>query len=200
MRRWIYSALYRSNKAPWDIGVRPHLVDLVESGRLKRDAGLSVLDLGCGTGADSIYLAERGFDVTGVDFTPIAINRARAAAELAGVSDRCRFVLGDITAPVPGIAGPHDVILDFGALDDMVGAERQAMTDTIHHYSRSGTIFVLWCFYAVKENVPRFRFAGVSRLRSMLAPGEERELFGAAFEIERIESPEHTACFLMTRR
>lgn len=200
MRPWIYSVLYRLNKAPWDNGVRSLLVDLVESGRIKPEADLSVLDLGCGTGSESMYLAGRGFDVVGVDFTPVAIDRARGSADRAGVADRCRFEVGDVTAPVPGVSGPFDVVLDFGALDDMVGAQRRGMVETIHHYTRPGSVFVLWCFYAHRQDVPRFKFAGVSRMHNMLTPGEEQELFGDTFDIERVDTPEHTACFVMTRR
>lgn len=201
MRPWIYSTLYKLNKAPWDTGVpRPHLVELVDVGRIKPDAGLSVLDLGCGTGNESVYLAEHGFDVSGVDYTPVAVERARESAKAAKVNGSCRFVVGDVTAPIPGITGTYDIILDFGALDDMVGEKRQAMVDTIHHYSHQGSIFVLWCFYAHKQDVPRFRFTGVSQMHSMLTPGEEQDLFGANFDIDRVDSPEHTACFVMTRR
>lgn len=201
MRPWLYSTLYRLNKAPWDLGVRPHLKELVESGRIATGRDTTVLDLGSGTGSESVYLAQRGCQVVGVDYTKIAVERARAAASKVGVEDHCRFVRGDITAsPIPDVAGTYDVILDFGALDDMVGDKRRAMADVIHRYAHPGTIFVLWCFYAVKKELPRFRFSGASQMLAMLNPGEEQKLFGAAFDIERLESPEHTACFVMTRR
>jgi hypothetical protein len=82
----------------------------------------------------------------------------------------------------------------------MTGEPRENMARLIHRYSRSGTVFVLWCFYARKEDVPRVKFAGVSKMHSMLEPGEEQRLFGAEFTIERVESPEHTACFVMTKK
>jgi SAM-dependent methyltransferase len=53
----------------------------------------SVLDVGCGTGGHSLILAERGYDVIGVDQSPEMLRRARAKAESAGI--RARFLEGD---------------------------------------------------------------------------------------------------------
>lgn len=201
MRPWLYNTLYRLGIAPWDTGVRPHIVDLVESGRISPGSGVRVLDLGCGTGSESVYLARQGFDVVGVDYSRVALDRARARAAHEAPGANCRFAYGDISSyPIPGADGPFDVILDFGALDDMTGEPRENMARLVHRYSRPGTVFVLWCFYARKEDVPRVKFAGVSRMHSMLEPGEEQRLFGAEFAIERVESPEHTACFVMTKK
>ncbi len=44
------------------------------------------LDVGCGEGADAIWLAQRGWTVTAIDISAVAIGRARAAAELAGAA------------------------------------------------------------------------------------------------------------------
>ena len=204
MKPWVYTTLYRLRIAPWGTGIRPELRGLVESGRLSAADRPRVLDLGCGTGANAVYLAQQGFTVIGVDFVPVALARARKAAAAAGVTDRCRFVQGDLTAPaIPGVEGPYDVLLDFGALDDMTGAERAAMVRTIHRHSGPGSRFVLWCFYADPEDMPKARFVGASRMHSVLSPGEEKESFGDAFDIERLPvppPPENCACFLMTRR
>ena len=51
------------------------------------------LDVGCGEGADAIWLAERGWDVTAIDVSDVALTRARAAAEHAGVA--VEWVAGD---------------------------------------------------------------------------------------------------------
>lgn len=205
MRPWVYGMLYRLRIAPWDQGVRGELVDAVKSGRLEPVEAPSAVDLGCGTGACAVFLAERGFDVVGVDFSRVAIRRAERAAAEAGVGDRCRFVHADITAAsIPGVEGPFDLLLDFGTLDDLTGAARQAMVATIHRLSRPGSRFMLWCFYADADELPRARFAGASRMKGQaFAPGEEQRLFGAAFDIERLPEPpppDHAACFLMTRR
>jgi len=53
------------------------------------------LDLGCGEGADTIWLAEQGWDAVGLDISTTAITRARRAAAASGVS-RARFVSADL--------------------------------------------------------------------------------------------------------
>ncbi|MFP8903157.1 hypothetical protein [Streptomyces atacamensis] len=82
----------------------------------------------------------------------------------------------------------------------MNGAPREGVARAVHRYARPGTVFVLWCSHARREDVPRFRFAGVSKMHSMPEPGEEETLFGREFTIERLGPPEHTACFVMTKK
>jgi SAM-dependent methyltransferase len=63
---------------PWDVGrPQPAFVELVRIGELNRG---KVLDVGCGTGENALYLAEKGFAATGVDLTNRAIIAARAKA------------------------------------------------------------------------------------------------------------------------
>src|SRR5207302_11255421 len=60
-------------RPPWDIGrPQPAFVELVQAGELNKGR---VLDVGCGTGENALYLAERGFSVAGVDLSTRAIDR-----------------------------------------------------------------------------------------------------------------------------
>ena len=68
----------------------------------------SALDLGCGEGGDAIWLAGQGWQVTAVDIAQTAIDRARGAAEQAGLGDRIRFERHDLTADMP--TGPFDLV------------------------------------------------------------------------------------------
>lgn len=73
--------------------------------------GLAVgraLDLGCGEGGDAIWLAERGWTVLGVDISAIALDRARAAAQARGVSDRVELQRHDLTTSFP--VGSYDLV------------------------------------------------------------------------------------------
>ena len=77
-----YEFFYRYFRALSDIGARSELVTLVESGRIKPG---SAIDLGCGTGANAIYLAQHGFEVTGVDYAEAVIEKAQELAKANGV-------------------------------------------------------------------------------------------------------------------
>jgi SAM-dependent methyltransferase len=68
------------------------------------------LDLACGSGEFSVWLARRGVDVVGVDISPIAIAQARELAAASGVSDRSRFEVVDLDTGLPA-GPPADVIV-----------------------------------------------------------------------------------------
>lgn len=189
--RRAYDLMYRVG-APWESGPRAELVELVTTGRIRPGRAI---DLGCGSGANAVFLAEHGFDVTGVDFSPVALAAARRAAATAGAE--VRFVEADLTAATLGAAeGSYDLVVDYGVLDDLRGAHRRAMAAAVHRVSRPGTIAVLWCFY---DEIAWWRRAG-ARFPG-LAPGEVHDLFGAAFAVDRLPEPAAGtgfACFLLT--
>ncbi|HEX5253734.1 MAG TPA: class I SAM-dependent methyltransferase [Mycobacterium sp.] len=68
------------------------------------------LDLACGQGTGSVWLAARGLRLEGFDVSPVAISHARELAQRAGVGDRCRFDVVDLDGGLPA-GTPVDVIL-----------------------------------------------------------------------------------------
>ena len=66
------------------------------------------LDLGCGEGADAVWLAERGWDVVAVDISETALGRAAEAASARGVADRIEFVQHDLSDSFPD--GTFDLV------------------------------------------------------------------------------------------
>jgi len=104
-----YQERYKSGDTPWDIG-RPdfNLIDVVTQ---KLVAGCKALDIGCGTGDNSIWLAKNHFQVTGTDTSDIAVQKAKEKASQAGVE--CDFRLIDfIREKVEG--GPFGFVFDRG--------------------------------------------------------------------------------------
>jgi SAM-dependent methyltransferase len=201
--RGVYDLMYRY-WAPWDaVGVRADLRRLLDDGEVDPARFPRALDLGCGTGANVVFLAERGFRPVGVDFSRVALDKARQRALDAGVADRCRFVAGDLTAErIPGIGGPFDLVLDFGTIDDLNADGRRAAARTVERLSRPGARFLLWCFYAPRSDLPAFSLHGPSKLAPAIEPGEETALFGRAFAIKEFsrDAANRAACFLLTRR
>jgi SAM-dependent methyltransferase len=196
----VYDLLYRY-WAPWDrIGVRSDLIELVESGRVDAHRYPRAVDLGCGSGANVVYLASLGFEAWGVDFSEIALEQAGRRADIAGVD--ATFVHGDLTAEsIEGVDGQFDLIVDFGTLDDLRGGSREAMARTVTRLSRPGTVFLEYCFYGVTAELPWISFKGTSRM-SHIAPGELEDLFGEFWDVEPLSMNDEwrVATFLLTRR
>ena len=70
--------------------------------------GIRALDLGCGEGADAIWLAEQGWRVVAVDVSGTALSRARAAATSRGVAEHIDFQQHDLTRSFPD--GTFDLV------------------------------------------------------------------------------------------
>ena len=69
---------------PWDSGISPpELVSVVEGPEALAPG--RALDLGCGTGTNVVYLAQHGWEATGVDLVRRALRRAHDRASAAGV-------------------------------------------------------------------------------------------------------------------
>lgn len=100
---------YASGQLPWDTGQpEPLLVEFVASGSIKPSP---TLEIGAGTGTNAIWMAECGFDVLGVDLSPLAVERARAKME--GRALPCRFAALDFLAATPP-GGPFQFVFDRG--------------------------------------------------------------------------------------
>ena len=195
--RRLYDAGYRLPRVPWELGPREELVSLVRDGVLPPGRAI---DLGCGTGANSVFLAENGFDVTGVDFSTVALAKASQKADAAGVS--VAFVHDDLTA-LRHVQGPFDVLVDYGTLDDLSTKDRDRYVRSVVPLAAPGARFLLWCFRWPPRRWDRW-------LGFMpIAPGEVADRFGDDFAIEQIAGTERPrmrrlipgfAAFLLTRR
>ena len=94
--------MYAERDAVWSGEPNPQLVSDVAA--LPRG---TVLDVGCGEGADAVWLARQGWDVTAVDVSQVALERARAHASSAGVE--ISFEQADLVASPPP-AGAYDLV------------------------------------------------------------------------------------------
>ncbi len=116
----------------------------------------AALDVGCGTGDTSIYLAHRGWHVTGVDFVPKALGKARAKARAAGVE--VDFVQADVThLSRAGIDAKFQLIVDNGCLHGMSDDDRDLYVQEITAAAAPGARLLI---VAAPPGGP-FRFLGV---------------------------------------
>ena len=126
-----------ADAAEWDARYNEH-DDAIWSGRpngrlVAEVAGLTpgrALDVGCGEGADAMWLARSGWTVTAIDISEVAVGRARKAAELAGAT--IEWVRGDaLQATFP--ARSFDLLsMQYPALPKAAGdAAVRALLDTV---------------------------------------------------------------------
>jgi SAM-dependent methyltransferase len=100
---------YRDGNLPWDTG-RPSS----ELQRVLSENSIQpcrALDIGCGTGTNSVWLAQQGFEATGIDLAPLAVERAKERAHAAGIN--AQFVAADVLHR-PDLGGPFDFFFDRG--------------------------------------------------------------------------------------
>jgi len=96
--------------------------------------GATVLDLGCGEGRDSVFFAELGAAVTGVDLAADGLDKARRLARRRGV--RVRLIEGPMTGALP--AGPFDLIFSCGAIHYVPRAQRGRLFRRLAAMTRPG--------------------------------------------------------------
>lgn len=127
-----YKLAYFVGFTPWEKAaeyppakkVIHELFDRLQAGR-EAPFG-KALDIGCGRGHWAIELAKRGWEVTGVDLSPRAVEQARELAAKEGVD--VRFLVGDITALDPEVIGEgYKMVWDFGTVHGLTTDQQDAV-------------------------------------------------------------------------
>lgn len=124
-----YRILYAIGFTPWEQMAEPAIAGQIAGLIAHEEDGREppygrVLDLGCGSGIWAVELAERGWQVTGVDFVPKALRRARERAKKAGVE--VQLVEGDVTdLGTAGVGSGFRLLLDFGCFHDELTDEQR---------------------------------------------------------------------------
>lgn len=112
------------------------------------------LDLGCGAGIDSIYLAAHGWDVTGIENEHRAIADAHVRARAAGVSPR--FIEGDVTRLSDlGIGDGFTLLLDVGCFHTLQRRSRDAYARHVAAVAAPGATLLLFAFGGIPGTAPR---------------------------------------------
>jgi methyl halide transferase len=132
-----WDAQYRQGTPSWDLGT-PHgeLVRVLKEYQFPK--GGSLLELGCGTGSDAIHLAQRRFEVTAIDCSPIALERARLRAEYHDAL--LRFVLDD-AFEFTQTSGQFDIVYDCGFYHYLRMTKLEPYLDMLWHITRPGSWF-----------------------------------------------------------
>ncbi len=139
-----YRVMYAIGATPWDgHETPPELLQLIE-GHEALSAGRA-LDLGCGTGADAVLLAARGWKVTGVDIVSKALQTARHRAQEAGVD--VEWVQGSVaTVGELELTGPYDLAYDMGCFHGLRSSDRTGYARGVTALTEPGATLLLFAF------------------------------------------------------
>src|SRR5512138_2517068 len=135
-----FEASYQDGTAPWDVGApQPEIVRLAEEGEIVGD----VLDAGCGTGENALFLAGRGRRVMGVDGSPLAIARARekAAARALAVP----FLVAD-ALDLARLRRRFETVVDCGLFHVFGRDDRRAYAHSLCEVLSPGATLHVLCF------------------------------------------------------
>jgi SAM-dependent methyltransferase len=188
----LYGKAQSHRDLPWhDPEPPPLLVEALD----RRPAQGRALDVGCGAGTYSLYMAERGYHVTAIDFMPQAIAMLRQRAAAAGRD--IRAVRADVRTWTAD--APFDVILDVGCLHSLPMSERETYKRQLCRWLAPGGDFVLihcgsrgwWDRWPVGPH--RVSRADVERLFSP-------ELTLREYRAERISLPLFVGCSALAAR
>jgi SAM-dependent methyltransferase len=157
---------YQAERMPWDFGGVPRaLSDFL---RHQRPAG-RVLVPGCGSGYEVALLAQHGWDVTAIDFSPTAVERARASV---GPALAERIVLGDFFA-YPFSHGSFQAAYERTFLCALPPAQWPLLAARLAALLAPGALLFGFYFFGAKEDGPPFGCEA----------GEDERLFGGDFEL-----------------
>jgi SAM-dependent methyltransferase len=143
-----YRILYRVGFTPWEGMVKSMpIVEQISALFAREEAGREppygqALDLGCGSGIWAVKLAGRGWQVTGVEFVPKALRRARERAQDAGVE--VRLIEGDVTAlRATSVGSGFRFLLDFGLFHGLTDEQREAMGGEVSAVAAPGATMLM---------------------------------------------------------
>lgn len=165
---------------PWDIG-RPQK----EFIRLAEDGEISgrVLDIGCGTGENALYLAGLGFEVWGIDSAPSAIKKAKEKVKKRGIT--VNFLVSD-ALELELLQNKFDIIIDCGLFHVFSDEERPIYAASLSSALHPGGKYFMLCF---SEHEPG------SYGPRRVTQAEIRATFGKSWKINYIREAELETTF-----
>ena len=146
----VYRLMYLVGFTPWDTGKVPAQVIELVDGDEARPAGRA-LDIGCGTGTTSVYLAAKGWEVTGIDAIEKPLRQARARATAAGVT--VQWIRADVTRlPQLGLTPGYTLLFDRGCFHGLNPQQQAAYASGVGQIAQPGATLLMMAF--VRNNVP----------------------------------------------
>jgi len=171
MDHQLFEQMYQG-QAPWDTGrPQPSIIKLAEAGQIRG----SVLDVGCGTGENLLYLAGRGHEALGLDFVPVAIERAKAKTAQRGIA--ATFIVGN-ALELKKLGRQFDTVIDCGLFHTFSDEERPVFVQGLAVVLRPGGLLHILCFSDEEPGTE-----GPRRISKQ----EVRDAFDDGWTVQRIE-------------
>jgi cyclopropane fatty-acyl-phospholipid synthase-like methyltransferase len=135
----VFEEMYKG-LPPWEIdGPQSEIVHLAEHGEISS----AVLDIGCGTGENALYLADIGFEVVGIDIIPTAIEKALRKAEERSLA--ATFKVGDALG-LQKLGKRFNTIIDSGFFHVLPDKKRPVFVESLASVLNSGGTYFMMCF------------------------------------------------------
>jgi 2-polyprenyl-3-methyl-5-hydroxy-6-metoxy-1,4-benzoquinol methylase len=192
------------SEIPWEIVEPPVELSQLIDGRMVIQG--RALDIGCGTGNYSIYLAEKGFEVTGVDISGKAISIATERAR--GKRLEIHFIEADVLRLEDSVEGAFDFILDYSILHHIPLEHTKRYAEQFTRLLSKGGKLLLVC-YSEKDGYAEGKKVTKGKLGNTIYYRHAEEIRDAYQNLSELDSREtrlgkalhHVGlCFLFTKR
>lgn len=165
---------YQGQPPPWEIGhPQRAFIDLEADGKI----GASVLDIGCGTGENALYLAERGHEVWGIDFSGVAIERAMVKSHARRLP--VVFLEANVLDP-KAVGRTFDTVIDCGCFHTLSDEDRPRYAASMRTLTEPNAQLHLMCFSEREPGGWGPRRVTQAELRRTFADGWQTESIEAA--------------------
>lgn len=175
------------DKIPWNFESPPDaLVDLIDSAKVKP---CKTIDLGCGTGNYAIYLASRGFEVTGIDISPTAIKTAKENAKKKGI--KCNFVVANVLGDLFEVKEKFDFAFEWELLHHVFPEQRRIYVENVRKLLVPGGSYLSVCFSEKDKGFSgsgKWRVTGLGTTLYFSSEKELRSLFEPYFNIRELKT------------
>jgi SAM-dependent methyltransferase len=140
----MYRLMYRVGFTPWDTDQVPNALSALIEGPGALPAGRA-LDIGCGTGTQAVYMAQKDWEVTAIDAVPRPLARARARADRAGVS--VDWILADVARLHRlGLRPGYTLFFDRGCFHGLDESQRGAYAAAVDGLAAPAATLLMMAF------------------------------------------------------
>jgi ubiquinone/menaquinone biosynthesis C-methylase UbiE len=175
-------------QAAWDTGrPQPAIVAIAEAGQIRG----KVLDVGCGTGENALYLAAKGHEAWGIDFVPTVIEQAKAKAAERGIE--AHFVVGN-ALELEKLSRQFDTVIDCGLFHTFSDEERPVYAQEVAKVLRSSGLLHILCFSDEEPGTYGPRRISQQEIRDAFQKGwQVKNIEATHFEaVSRPDGPQHS--------